>query len=627
MHTLFIFLFIISLAGFLAVYFRHRVEDTIALAISGMILVLYLSGLLFGGNLLPGVYICLALGGASFLYMIKSIYFERDKIKAYFLVPGLLVYFVLFVWLWYINRARVFSSWDEFSHWGLVVKNMDFFDWFGNHPDSSVSFRGYPPAMALWQYFIGKLYGGFAESHVYQATGWFIAALCMPTISRLKWKDTLKAIFIVCFLLAVPMIFNASYIVLLYVDVILGILMGYVLYCGFYAEKKDCFYWINIVAVLCILSLAKASGYFLALATAVILIANEWINEEGRRNLKENINLLMCLVIPTASKLSWSFYLSQTETREAWDTSSMTLKSIINLFAGKREAYQSQTIFNFLNALGEKDFNSYTFNMHYMSWLVVCIILFYVLIKISKSKKQVLIYAVGSLIGLLIYTAGLMFLYIFTYSEYEAVNLASFQRYLSTYFVAMGYFIAGVLFTELHRKATFEKTGLLLAGGILFLFLPVNAIWDITILYSIPVNAAVSQRQKYVEILPYLEGLDYQRERVQYIVQNTSGFGYLNLRYLAAPIRSAGSGWSLGKPYSQNDMYTQDVSVKEWLDTLENQTADGNAYVYLYKIDDAFIEQYKDAFESEASIEQGSMYRLEMQGNKKYLKQVTLENK
>ena len=52
----------------------------------------------------------------------------------------------------------------------------------------------------------------------------------------------------------------------------------------------------------------------------------------------------------------------------------------------------------------------------------------------------------------------------------------------------------------------------------------------------------------------------------------------------------------------------------------------GVTHVYLHYIDAEFIERYTEAFESETQIEQGGMYSLAIQGDKKYLKKVILED-
>ena len=252
--------------------------------------------------------------------------------------------------------------------------------------------------------------------------------------------------------------------------------------------------------------------------------------------------------------------------------------------------------------------------------------LFYVLSRWIKEKSRFQFYSWGGMIGLAIYTIGLMFLYVFTYSEYEAVNLASFQRYLATYFVALAYFISGVLFTEINRwnVQTVRKV-MVVSVGVSLLFVPVSSIWNVTVLYKNTVNATIAQRANYRGIEPYLNEMDwnYTEDRIWYISQNTTGLDYWNLRYLATPIRPAGNGnWSLGKPYYDGDLWTIDISPEEWLESLETQ----NAYVYLYKIDEIFIERYKEAFESEKEIVQGGMYKLDTQDDRRYLKRVILES-
>ena len=173
MGTILIFLYIYSVASALACLFKKRFEMTLAPSIFLSILVLYLSGLATG-NLMYGVYLCITAAVVCFVYAVVYGVRHKATFKELCLTPGVLVYALLFIWIWFINRGRLFSNWDEFSHWGLVVKNMDFFNAFGNYKESTVTFSGYPPATALWQYFVGKLYGYFNEGHVYCAMGWFI---------------------------------------------------------------------------------------------------------------------------------------------------------------------------------------------------------------------------------------------------------------------------------------------------------------------------------------------------------------------------------------------------------------------------------------------------------------------
>ena len=118
---------------------------------------------------------------------------------------------------------------------------MDYFNAFGNCPGSTVLCKGYPPGMALWEYFIGKLYGGFFEGHVYQARGWLLAVLFLPIAKSFTWRQCIYAGMSVIFILMCPFIFNESYLTTLYVDAVLGILFGYILSVGFLEKERNCF--------------------------------------------------------------------------------------------------------------------------------------------------------------------------------------------------------------------------------------------------------------------------------------------------------------------------------------------------------------------------------------------------
>ncbi|MCM1232132.1 MAG: hypothetical protein NC123_06385 [Butyrivibrio sp.] len=170
MSSVVLFLFIISVSGMAALFFKRRIEETIAVVIFSVITILYFGGML-SGSLLTGVYLCGIIGIGSVLYVGRKVVKDRRNVLKLCVTPGLAIFALLFIWIVWLNANRVFSSWDEFSHWGLAVKNMDYFDYFSNHPYSTDTFSGYPPATSLWQYFFVKLGGDFSESNVYCAGG------------------------------------------------------------------------------------------------------------------------------------------------------------------------------------------------------------------------------------------------------------------------------------------------------------------------------------------------------------------------------------------------------------------------------------------------------------------------
>ena len=45
------------------------------------------------------------------------------------------------------------AEWDEFSHWGSVVKSMFLTNGLSVKEGSSLMFKSYPPAISIFEYF------------------------------------------------------------------------------------------------------------------------------------------------------------------------------------------------------------------------------------------------------------------------------------------------------------------------------------------------------------------------------------------------------------------------------------------------------------------------------------------
>ena len=235
----------------------------------------------------------------------------------------------------------------------------------------------------------------------------------------------------------------------------------------------------------------------------------------------------------------------------------------------------------------------------------------------NRMKRKLLIYGCTSMAGLFLYTTGLLFLYIFTYSEYEAVHLASFQRYISTYFIGVALFLASVFWGCIQPLYKYNKVFHVgLACCVLALFVPAWAVFGVTILNRTHVKSTIGQRGAYGEIYRYLRGMDYKDDKIHFIAQETNGFERRIFGYIVTPVSLGNLGMSMGKPYYDGDIWTIDYSLEEWKRALDEQDY---TYVYLFKIDDVFRERYGGAFYSQDEIRQGGFYRIKKKGEDLYL--------
>ena len=222
------FAIIIVIAAMLAEILKKKIDLTIPIAVMGIVLTIYPFG--FFQKLHWGVYAVCAIAIISIFYLIYKIVkniqdkTEKEFIKRIF-TPGLLVYIIFWSISIYLNRGRVLSSWDEFSHWGLIVKNMFHFDSYGTNPETTLLFRGYPPFTAIFEYFFLQMQQTFIEWDIIIAMNILYSSLLLPIFYSIDWKKGLdKLLIYVPLLFIVPTIFNKDFYTTIYVDTILGVL-------------------------------------------------------------------------------------------------------------------------------------------------------------------------------------------------------------------------------------------------------------------------------------------------------------------------------------------------------------------------------------------------------------------
>ena len=124
MEFILLFLLILINSIALTIKLKNRIEVNIPITIIALVLIIYLFGLF--DKLLLGVKIIEML--AIILVGYITYFFIKNKkhidIKEQILTPGLFIYILLCLVFIIFNKDMLFKEYDEFSHWGLVVKQM-----------------------------------------------------------------------------------------------------------------------------------------------------------------------------------------------------------------------------------------------------------------------------------------------------------------------------------------------------------------------------------------------------------------------------------------------------------------------------------------------------------------------
>lgn len=200
---------------------------------------------------------------------------------------------------------------------------------------------------------------------------------------------------------------------------------------------------------------------------------------------------------------------------------------------------------------------------------------------------------------------------------------------MSSYYVGLIVFGICVIFASLIEKdnSISENSGTKENKEIDSRF--INTVVFISILVFLPLSfipklikddISCVDGRSYINVSQYKDILDYKKDIVAVIVQNDSGFFYWVTKYELTPVQAVTPiGSSIGKPYDTPDGATIDCTQEEWLTALKDAGCD---YLYLYRIDDQFIDQYGDMFEENPQSQ--TMYRIDYDSDQYCFEQVEL---
>ena len=648
----------------LAAAARRDACETFAPVCCGYILLLYVFGLF--GVLAAGVAACIAVAAACGIWLLWR--FVRawaagrrlppscpegcGALLRRLATPWLGALALLYLWAFLAQRGRMYGAADEFSHWGLVVKNMCVLDAFGTAAQSTVIFRGYPPGAALFEYLLCKLGGGYEEGYAlrgmallqfgfllplaraaFEATGKARAdAGALPGTAK-KQGPCAKALRLAAALatvLLVPLVFFGGAYTELYVDALLGVLFAFLVSVWFFAERRGMFEMGCLLAGGAVLGIVKASGVSLAALVCAVCLADAlWGNACAKRGARKEgapaprrawrawAPALLPLAGALLSSGAWKLHLAATGTSAAWDTGGVRLAAVGELFSGSAPAYRYAVCAGFAQALSRRSIVQGVSAGSVAVCMLVLAAAAVAAVRLAQpnARRRLRILFGGLFAGGVVYAAALLVLYLFTYTVYEAMLLASFERYLGTYVLGMALVTAVALLRGLfacrRRAVCAAGVAALLLGCALCV--PRGLLGRLTYGCVRDAAATAACRETYAPAARvHFLTTDAEKDRVYVVVQNSVGLEYNILRYMLTPVHTmkSGDGFSLGAPYGEGDVWTQDLSAAEWQQRLCEDYTD----VYLYRIDDAFKERYGALFEETDHLRDHTCWQVIPQG-------------
>lgn len=601
---------LIILLGFATLFLKLlkiKFEISIFLAISIIISALYVSVIYDHLALITEILIYFGVG--LFAYFALS-YFAKKRISLLenFSSP-VVAYVLLIAFLWIRLSTQKLILWDDFSHWGLATKDLYFSNALPTL-DGVVRFLDYPPGGALFNYFVLSIPDAlrwhqqkiFSESVALFAQGVVLITALFPIIGYAFRQTGVRFGSMVLGTLLLS-IFAFGYTpATLMIDLVVAIYFGSAI-AIYIITGRNLASVIYLTPILICLVILKSVGLFLSSVIVLIVAVDQLQIIYGKvksiphkKNLWKVvlISIIVLICLPLAvfdANLSWKLHVKELGAQTTFKTK-ITAQDVKRAMFGNASEKETKVKQNFLKQLAPVDIEyppgitQVKLQNTALLFLLITFLSIYVLRKqAAKGQFQEFRYLAILFCGFLLYAFGLLLLYFFSFSEYEAIRLASFDRYLGIYL--LGWFIA--LLAIIFAVDIYDSKVILIIFSVSLLFGGGGALYFIKgSKYEVVPKFSNSMER----LLDQAKVPRNSETKIYFISQCDTGFNHVIFKSVAYPIKVSPAPFSIGEPCGSDDAWTADLSVNEWRKSLMLEYD----YVVLANVNQKFVERFGHLF-------------------------------
>jgi hypothetical protein len=510
-----------------------------------------------------------------------------------------------FVMLFFsISSNFKFTIWDEFSFWAsstkIIYTTNALFD-----QNSPIFFKTYPPIQQLFHYYTLRFVGWSEKTVLYAQGFWLLSGLLCIAGSLVKKRAYACLAFIAS--CSLPIYFGYSY-ASIYSDALLGVTFAACLSLAISATLPFS-YWRLIAFSICAAALVlikEIAIVLVAIASAVLLLRLFLFNSSDSLSkvapTKTVSRVKVCLGIALAVSVaiigtlkSWAWYVRQIDS-----TRQLSLPSMSDLSQAAWQSRISQTASEFWTRLFKEGYlqtsDFFATVRPSIVWMIaiLCALSVAYLFRSDRTQRRSDgLIALTIFMGAVGYAAILFATYLFIFTEYEGVRLASFERYFSTYLLAWALVLFACWTNAISMIGSPVLRRSVAALGLLLILVasPRQFYLEARSIRSEGPNQQL--RESIEHFAEQVKRHMSPGEKVYFIAQNTNGFERVMFYYAMLPYTSSMEWcWSLGKKYAESDVWTCDTGLAGQLK--------GYDYLAVYKGDKQFWDHAGALFTSEA---------------------------
>ena len=515
------------------------------------------------------------------------------------------------------SKDWVLSKWDEFTHWGHVVRIMYEFGALGPSTPTDYTAEEYPPALSLFQYFVMDFSSGWREGLLFWGTHLIVISIIVSVLAKSSFNHLSEIALKLFVALAASSVF-VNYIDNIYADPALALAFGFLVVVAIQSSCLDGRWAVLLALTAGFVTMTKPSGIYFAVAAILINIVATLLSAKlfpGQKTFLAFIPALVALITVGACWTTWRYYTNSFDT-SGGDVALNTMK------------IQDEVITNYTEAFFNTSINpSYSASLPPVYWTIICGILFVIWAMLNGRQNHSRNIAIG--ITLLVTTAGYFFAILFSYltefGTYEATKLASYARYMGTWYQGVFFAIFILILSEFslakyfssNANSQYTNNSVTVRGQVslylvafLSLVLFSSIITPINLLRTDQYEGSLV-RAPFVPMIKAIKSAKIpEGSRVYIITQHTEGFEYFVLRYELIGAQFGAMPYSIGSPNGESDVWTDPtMDAEKWSKTLKNYD-----FVVLYITSDTFKKEFSSLFEY-GVVESNAIYKIEESNN------------
>jgi len=613
-----------------AVSTGRRNEEFLPLSMTAMVAVLFAFGL--AGCLELGLVLLCLMFCCFFVLTIKRCITKGKAVLKQIFTPASILFVFTFAALIFINYGRCVYRIDEMTHWADSAKAMFFYNTLPDAATLKATFPSYPPGMALMQYLFTKLYaalvssGEFTEWVLYLAYQSFMLSFFFPFLKRLDVKKPVMSLLSFALVMMLPLMMDHSdAFSSLYIDPFMAMVFACGLAMVFSEECKNKWYNAYIFSCCFMLVVVKPAGLMLGAFLAACYVAELLIRGGSRREkLLRTTAVSAVVALPV---VLWSVHKAFSGVTQSFSSkeAEFDFALLLRLVCHKEgESWQQIVHDEYYLRIFTDSVRIKGFMCPYWLILLFSAVALYVVLRLMSRRSPELAAArkivfPSVVIISVIYYVSLCYMYIFMFGWWEAIVLAQLSRYIGIVLWAV-YAAAMLVFVRFVLEGN-SKRAVCAAFVVFMVFGPFGRALEIVKRTNL--GQSDEHYSEFKALAQELDELSNGENLNLFLVnQGSRGVEFYGFRYTIRPHSTVDYGsWFLGaSPGMDGEFEDRFIEAKDWQkDLVENYD-----YVFIYGVDQYFIENYQELFAEGSEPEEMWLYGISDEGL--LIKECRIEN-